>query len=656
MIGEPRPQNPVLWTPETEAAQATRMADFTRAAEAATGQDFRDYNDLWAWSVADIEGFWRLLVDHMEISLNWDGKTVIVDRRMPGATWFPGARLNYADAILRHRTRSGPAIIVRGENHREEIGWTAFADQVAQAAAALRGLGVGPGDRVCAILPNSIPAAVAMVASASVGAIWSLCAPDMGHVAILDRFRQIEPKVLIFQDTYRFAGEVIDRREVIETITRGLPSLSHKVRVSDDPRPSQGAINWADFLQAGAGATPAETQQVDFDHPLWVLYSSGTTGTPKPITLGHGGVTLEAAKQALHTDCRPGERFSWLTSSGWVMWNAQFAALGQGMTVVMVDGAPHTPDLGRIWRIAAEEKLHYLGAGAAFFTACMKAGVDPAAARPAALRSIGSTGSPLPADAYTWLYDALPGVWVAPISGGTDFAGAFVGGNPMLPVRAGEMQCRFLGNAVRAYDPEGQELIGAVGELVCTEPLPSMPLYFWGDKNGSRLHDAYFDTYPGVWRHGDWIEITPEGGAVIYGRSDATINRKGLRLGSSEIYSAVEALPEVLDSLVVDLEFLGRESFMPLFVVLAPGADVDTTATKINAAIAEAVSKRFLPSAIVPVPEVPRTLSGKKLEVPVKRLLLGQDPDKVVNRDSMANPESFDAFVAYARDRAAAAP
>jgi acetoacetyl-CoA synthetase len=393
---------------------------------------------------------------------------------------------------------------------------------------------------------------------------------------------------------------------------------------------------------------------VPFDHPLWVVYSSGTTGNPKPIVHGHGGILLEGCKQSLHQDISANDRFCWLTSSGWVMWNAQFVALGQGARLILHDGAPNHPDLMSVWRYIAEERVTYFGVGAAYVTTCQKAGLAPTAELDlSALVSLGTTGSPLTDDGYAWVYEHVKAdIWLAPISGGTDLCGAFVGGNVTLPVRAGEMQCRFLGNAVRAFDPEGQEIYDEVGELVCTRPLPSMPLFFWGDEDGSRLHDSYFDTYPGIWRHGDWIRIGSDGSSVIYGRSDATINRKGLRMGSSEIYRAVEALPEVLDSLVVDLEFLGRDSFMPLFVVPADGVPLDDALKqKINDAVRASLSARFIPNEIHAITDVPRTLSGKKLEVPVKKLLLGADPTKVVNRDSMSNPESFDFFVAYARDR-----
>ena len=646
--------NPVLWTPSAERADASRMADFLRFLED-RGLHFDDYQALWDWSVRDLEAFWAAIWDFADIRATTPYETVLTRRVMPGAEWFPGATLNFADQMLRHAETKPDktALVVHSETFPDcRMSYAELRAAVASVAGELRKMGVGQGDRVVAILPNTEVAMIAMLATVSLGAIWSLCAPDMGHVAIIDRFAQIEPAVLIVQDGYVHGGKTIDRGEVVSHIRANLPKLRHTIWlpvVGDLP---ENTIHWKTLLNHD---TPLEITPVPFDHPLWVVYSSGTTGNPKPIVHGHGGILLEGAKQALHQDLGPDDRFCWLTSSGWIMWNAQTAALGQGATLAIFDAAPNHPDMMALWRFAEAQQLTYLGAGAAFFDGCRKAGIRPADLDLGPLRSIGSTGSPLSPEAYDWIYSAVkPDVWLAPISGGTDLAGAFVGGNPMLPVRAGEMQCRFLGNAVRSFDEDGRELIGAVGELVCTEPLPSMPLYFWGDDGGSRLHDSYFDTYPGIWRHGDWIEITADGGAIIYGRSDATINRKGLRLGSSEIYRAVEALPEILDSLVVDLEFLGRDSFMPLFVVPAAGVTLDDALKeKVNAAIRTGVSPRFVPNEIIAIAEVPRTLSGKKLEVPVKKLLLGGDPDRVVNRDSMANPKAFDRFVTYATDRAA---
>jgi len=647
-------ERPILWTPSKERAEASRMAEFIRWLGETRGQSFADYNALWEWSVTDLDGFWSAIWEFFAIPASARGETVLAERKMPGAVWFPEARMNFAEVMLRP-AQSRPrdeALVVRSETFGDSrLSWGELSAQVASVAARFRAMGVGQGDRVVAVLPNTETALIACLATVSIGAIWSLCAPDMGHVAILDRFRQIEPKLLIAQDGYVHAGKMIDRREVLQTILDGLPTLEQRVFVPVVGDLPAGAVDWSDLT--GGDAQP-EFAQVPFDHPLWIVYSSGTTGNPKPIVHGHGGVVLEGCKQSLHQDLKAGDRFCWLTSSGWIMWNAQFTALGQGATLALFDAAPNHPDMMALWRFAADEKFTYLGVGAAYITVCIKAGIRPRDELDlSALVSLGTTGSPLTSDGYDWIYDAVDrDIWLAPISGGTDIAGAFVCGNPMLPVRAGEMQARALGNAVRSYDDMGNELIGEVGELVCAEPLPSMPLYFWGDEDGSRLHDSYFDTYPGIWRHGDWIEITAEGGSVIYGRSDATINRRGLRLGSSEIYQAVEGLEEVMDSLVVDLEFLGRESFMPLFVALAPGLTLDDALKdKINGAIRASVSARFIPNEIVQIAEVPRTLSGKKLEVPVKKLLLGADPEGVVNRDSMANPDSFDTFIAYAAAR-----
>ncbi|MEO0936600.1 MAG: acetoacetate--CoA ligase [Pseudomonadota bacterium] len=643
----------IMWTPSPERAEASTMAQFERWLADERGLSFADYDALWDWSVTDLEGFWSAIWDFFDIPAEARPAQFLVEDKMPGAVWGAGARMNYASAILKHaQTRADrTAITVTSETFgKSRLTWAELKERVETCAGWLAKRGVGEGDRVVAILPNTEVALIAFLASASLGAIWSLCAPDMGHVAILDRFRQIEPKVLIAQDGYVHAGKMVDRRTVIEEIERGLPTVELRVMVPVVGDLPNGWKPWEGVMLSKQRAAP---RMVGFEHPLWIVYSSGTTGTPKPIVHGHGGVVLEACKQSLHKDIGPEDRFAWLTSSGWIMWNAQWAVLGQGACVAMFDGAPHHPDMGVVWRFVADETLTYFGAGAAFFAGCLKAGERPGdTVDLTALRSLGSTGSPLSEDAYDWIYrDVKRDVWLAPISGGTDIAGAFVLGHPSRPVRKGEMQCRALGNATYAFSPDGAALTGEVGELVCTRPLPSMPLGFWGD-DGTRLHDAYYDTYPGIWRHGDWIAIQEDGASVIYGRSDATINRKGLRMGSAEIYQAVEGLPEVRDSLVVDLEFLGRESFMPLFVVLPEGAVLDDgLKARIGAAIRDAVSARFIPNEIVQIAEVPRTLSGKKLEVPVKKLLLGGDPEKVVNRDSMANPASFDTFIDYAKAR-----
>ena len=646
--------NPILWTPSGQRADASTMAQFERWLETNRDLKFKDYNAMWDWSISDLDGFWSAIWEYFDILHSEGYESVVENPDVATAKWLTGARLNYAENILRHAATdpNRDAIVVQSETFtRKSLSWRQLEQQVGGVAASLREMGVVQGDRVVAILPNTETALIAFLAAASLGAVWSLCAPDMGHIAILDRFQQIEPKVMIAQDGYVHAGKSIDRRDVIAEIANGLPSVQHRVLIPVAGAMPDGWVAWDELTEE---RSVLEYTQVAADHPLWIVYSSGTTGNPKPIVHGHGGILLEAAKQSLHHDLGPKDRFTWLTSSGWIMWNAQWMALGQGATVALFDGAPHYPDMDVVWRFVADEKLTFFGAGAAFFSGCLKAGIVPKDEIDLdALRSLGSTGSPLSSDAYDWIYTKVKeDVWLAPISGGTDLAGAFVLGHPAMPVRSGEMQCRALGNAVRAFDETGSDLIGQVGELVCTQPLPSMPLFFWGDTDGSRLHESYFDTYDGVWRHGDWIEVKPNGASVIYGRSDATINRKGLRMGSAEIYQAVEGLDAIQDSLVVDLEFLGRDSFMPLFVVMKNGvAFDDSVKEQINQAIKTSVSARFIPNEIVEISEIPRTMSGKKLEVPVKKLLLGGDPAKVVNRDSMANPDSFDFFIRYAKER-----
>ena len=512
-------QRKIIWTPSPKRAAATTMAQFIRWLAENRGLNFDDYPAMWDWSVSDLDGFWSAIWEFFQIRSTAPYTTILANRSMPGAQWCPGAELNFADQVLHPATLTPnkPALIIQSETFgRTELSWTELVGQVASVAAKFRAMGVVKGDRVVAILPNTETALIACLAAVSLGAVWSLCAPDMGHVAILDRFLQIKPKVLIAQDGYVHAGKMIDRRDVVKIITDALPSLEQHISVPVVGDLPKGAVLWSSLTGDDVAFSPLS---VPFDHPLWVVYSSGTTGNPKPIVHGHGGVVLEAAKQSLHQDISAQDRFCWLTSSGWIMWNSQFTALAQGATVAMYDGAPNYPDMMLLWQFVAEEKLTYFGAGAAYFSSCKKLGLRPGDDVDLSnLRSLGATGSPLGDDVYDWVHDAVkPDIWLNPFSGGTDLCGAFVGGNPMLPVRVGEMQCRFLGNAVRAFDEDGNELIGTVGELVCTEPLPSMPLYFWGDEGNVRLIESYYDTYPGIWRHGDWIEINANGGSVIFG-------------------------------------------------------------------------------------------------------------------------------------------
>ena len=649
---------PPIWQPTAERSAAARITAFQGWLAREKGLCFVDYQALWRWSVDDLDAFWTALVEHFALPLEGERAPVLAERSMPGARWFPNARTNYVNQVFRQRSSDRPALVFRNEaGARDEVSWERLERETASLALWLREQGVRPGDRVVAYLPNIPQAVTAFLAAASVGAVWSLCSPEMGLAAVVDRFRQIEPKVLIAVDGYRWSGQAHDRREIVARLLEDLPSVERLVLVpyldaAAKPRAWPNGVAWAETV---GRSTPLRVESLGFDHPLWVVYSSGTTGLPKAIVHGHGGILIEHVKtMALHNDVAAGDRFHWFTTTGWVMWNLNVASLLVGAVMCIYDGNPAWPDYGTLWRFCGEMDLDFFGAGAAFFSMCEKNGVEPRRiAALGRLRTIGSTGSPLAPQSYRWIYDNVRrDVWLAPMSGGTDFAGAFVGGVPTLPVFVGEMQARCLGADVRAWDDARRELVDEVGELVCVAPIPSMPLYLWSDPGGKRLNETYFDVYPGVWRHGDWLRITPRGGAVIYGRSDATINRHGVRMGTSELYRVVEALPEVLDSLVVDLEYLGRESWMPLFVVLRTGCSLDAALIeRIKAAIREQLSARHVPNDVIEVPEIPRTLTGKKLEVPVKKLLLGQPAHKVAHRDALANPASLDWFLNLALRR-----
>ena len=653
-----------LWRPLRERAQASELARYMRwlAEHRGLHFDVDDYRALHRWSVQRLEDFWASLWDFFEVRASTPYRRVLDEHKMPGARWFEGARLNYAEHALRHAAANSdggrPAIVSRSELRPAlaELGWRELQRDVASIAASLRAMGVRRGDRVVSYMPNIPETIAAFLATASVGAVWSSCSPDMGSGAVLDRFRQIEPKVLFAVDGYRHGGKDFDRRAVLAEIVAQLPALERVVLLpyldaNALPDRLRGGVSYASLL--GRRDAPLAFEPVAFDHPLWIVYSSGTTGVPKAIVHGHGGVLIEHLKTlVLHMNLRPGDRLCWLTSTGWIMWNLLAGGLLAGSTVLLFDGHPGWPDAGEIWRFVGAAQASVFGCGAAMVVGAMKAGAEPAReADLSALQAIGVTGSPLTADGFAWLYEHVKrDLWVAPLSGGTDIAAAFVAGNPLDPVTAGEMQCRCLGVAVEAFDGAGRPLVGEVGELVVSEPMPTMPLYFWNDPGGHRYRESYFELFPGKWRHGDWIRFTERGTSVIYGRSDTTINRHGIRMGTAEIYRVVEELPEVLDSLVVDLEYLGRPSLLLLFVVLRPGCVLDDALkARIKERVRMQASARHVPDEIHAIAEVPRTLTGKKMELPVRKLLLGMPLEKVASADAMANPASLGFFVLLAR-------
>lgn len=652
------PTPDILWQPSAEMVERARMTEFIDWLRDERGRDFGGYDELWQWSVTDLDGFWRAIWDFLEVQADGDPSPVLGSREMPGAQWFPNTRLNYAEHVFAGRDEAETAILHASElRELDELSWGDLRRQVAAVAAGLRALGVGRGDRVVAYMPNIPEAIVAFLAAASIGAVWSSCSPDFGSASVIDRFAQIEPKVLFAVDGYRYGGKDFDRRETVAALQEAMPSVERTIVVpyldpEADLSPLADATTWG-ALQAEHAGAELSFDRVPFDHPLWVLYSSGTTGLPKAIVQSQGGILIEHLKKLnLHVDAHPGDRLFWFTTTGWMMWNFLVSGLLTKAAIVLYDGNPGYPDMNALWDLAERAGVTMFGTSAAYIAACMKAGVEPGSGRDlGALKAIGSTGSPLSPEGFDWIYQHVGAdTWLFSTSGGTDLCTAFVGGVALEPVYRGEIQGRSLGAAVEAWDEDGNPVIGEVGELVVTEPMPSMPIYFWNDEEGVRYRESYFEMFPGRWRHGDWIEITERGTSIIYGRSDSTINRGGIRMGTSEIYRAVLSIDEIVDALVVDVPRPGTDGWMPLFVVLREGAELTEELPKeIARRVREQCSPRHVPDEVFQIAEVPRTLSGKVLEVPVKRILMGTPVEKAASRDSLANPAALDYFVEMAK-------
>ncbi|MHB8325278.1 MAG: acetoacetate--CoA ligase [Candidatus Dormibacteria bacterium] len=653
----PMEEGIVLWEPPEALRRTSRMTAYRDWLESSRNLRVDTYQELWEWSTKELGAFWESIWDFFHVQAHAPFHEPLADHSMPGARWFEGSRLNYAEHALRAMDTEAECVVAISElGEDKRLSGSELRRQVGAVAAHLRESGIRVGDRVAAYVPNIGEALVGFLATASIGAIWSSCSPDFGEQAVLDRFQQIEPAVLLVVDGYRYGGREFDRREVVARLLRGLPTVRHVIEV---PYlfPAQapfvaGSSTWASVVAMEA---ELDFEAVPFDHPLWVVYSSGTTGLPKPIVHGHGGILLEHMKAlALHADLGPGSRFFWFTTTGWMMWNYLVGGLLVGATIVLYDGSPAHPGSDRLWRLIEEFQITHFGTSAGHISASMKVGLRPRRQLDlSSLRFLGSTGSPLSPGGFEWVYrEVKQDLWLSSLSGGTDLCTAFLLGTPWLPVQSGVIQCRGLGARVEAFNPAGQPVIEEMGELVITKPMPSMPIYFWGDQDGSRYRESYFATYPGVWRHGDWIKIRADGGAVIYGRSDSTINRHGVRMGTSEIYRAVEEMAEIRDCLVVDVPGDPRGSYMPMFVVLAPGVALDDAlVARIKGRIRESVSPRHVPDVVMAVSEIPKTLSGKKLEIPVKRILQGVSPGDVVSLEAVQNPRALEPFVRLAAER-----
>jgi acetoacetyl-CoA synthetase len=641
-----------MWTPDPDVVSRARVTSFAELAGSRTGRDLTAYADLWQWSVEDLDGFWRCVWDFFDIRGEAGSDVALAEAAMPGARWFPGARLNLVDQVFRDRPDADVALLEIDEAGRHvELTWAGLRAAVASVAEVLREQGVGPGDRVVAYLPNSAEAVVAFLATAGIGAIWSACGMDYAPTAALGRFGQLEPLVLFAADGYRNGGKVYDRVAAVDEVRAGLPSLRATIAVDRiGAGPIGDALPWTDVC-----ARPAtlQTTAVAFDHPLWVLFSSGTTGLPKGIVHGHGGVLLEHLKAlALQCDVGPGDRYWWYTTPSWMMWNFQVSGLLVGATIVCYDGSPAYPTTDAVWRLAAELGVTLLGTSPAYLAACAKAGVHPGADHDLSrLRTLGVTGSTLPTPAYHWVADNVGAhVQIASITGGTDVVTAFAGSAPTVPVWPGEISAAYLGVALDSFDERGRSVRDEVGELVVTRPMPSMPVMFWNDPDGSRYRDAYFGVFPGVWRHGDWVTITDHGSVIMHGRSDATLNRNGIRMGSADIYEAVEQIPEIAEAMVIGIDEPDGGYWMPLFVTLQPGAVLDDALRdRIKLAIRQHASPRHVPDEVLAAPGIPHTRTGKKLEVPVKRLLQGSVSGAAFDAGSVDDPQLIDWYVGVGR-------
>lgn len=657
-----------LWKPTRYLIEQSLMKKFMEWLFVKKGLYFRDYDDLWDWSVTDLEAFWECIYHFFDIQSHTPYREV-VDRPLPGppdwgmigTCWFDGATVNYAEHIFRHKTTARPALIFQAEGREPlQMAWAVLESQVAAVAAYLREAGVQQGDRVASVLPNIPEAVVAFLATASIGAVWSSCSPDFGTASVVDRFQQIEPSVLLAVDGYFYNGKLIPKGDAMRELRQQLPSLKRVVWIPYADQPVndriEGSDLWTEVVQTPNGGL--EFEPIPFNDPIWILYSSGTTGKPKAITHSVGGCLLEHLKAlGLHQDVRVGERYFWYSTTGWMMWNYALGSMLLGTTLVLYEGSPAYPNLNVLWDLAERAQIHHFGGGAAYYLSCMRGGADGKPLQPGkthslpALRTIGSTGSPLPPEGFRWVYSSVKkDVWLISLSGGTDICSGFVGGCPLVPVYEGEIQRRLLGCKLDAFDEHGQPVKGQLGEMVIREPMPSMPIYFWNDASNNRYRSSYFEQFPNVWRHGDFIQITEHNGVVIYGRSDATLNRDGVRIGTAEIYSAVESLPEIADSIVVGLDLPGGRYFMPLFVKLRGGISLTSDLIKrIRQTIRSTYSPRHVPDAVFQVDEVPYTINGKKMEMPVKKILAGSDPGSVASRDTMRNPDALDGFVTVAK-------